>query len=179
MNRRFGIMGWTVLLLTPLLLNALQAQSGPGSLADAEIERQKILKAADQMEVLTHKIESMQLEVNSLRDSISKLEAENKGLRSELTTMKKDSTREREALLNEVGKILSEGTGSGAGTGVATPQQTDGYEHVVQKGQSLWAIADAFQKQGIKVTVDDIRKANKLKEGGILKVGQKLFIPKK
>lgn len=172
MNRRISITGWTLLLLFPLLLNA----QSPGSIADAEMERQKILKAADQMEVLTHKIETMQLEINSLKDSISKLKSENKELNSQIGTVKANAAREREALLSEIGKIISEG---GEGAAVAMPQSADGYEHVVQKGQSLWAIANAFQKQGVKVTVDDIRIANKLKEGSFLKVGQKLFIPKK
>lgn len=167
-----GIMGWTALLLLPVYL---QAQS-PGSIADAEMERQKILKAADQMEILTHKIESMQLELNGLKESVTKLQTENQGLRAELSSVKSNAERERDALLTEIGKIISE---EGGATAAPAVQATEGYEHVVQKGQSLWAIANAFQKQGVKVTVEDIRKANKLKEGAFLDVGQKLYIPKK
>ncbi|MEM6885952.1 MAG: LysM peptidoglycan-binding domain-containing protein [Verrucomicrobiota bacterium] len=172
MKRRLSIMGVTMLLTFPLLLKA----QSPGSIADAEMERQKILKAADQMEVLTHKVETMQLELVALKESITKLQSENTSLKNQLALVQKNAEREREALLSEIGKIISEG---GAASTQAAPQTTEGYEHVVQKGQSLWAIAHAFQKQGVKVTVEDIREANKLKEGAFLKVGQKLFIPKK
>ncbi len=172
MNKGICIIGVSVLLGLPDLLNA----QNPGSIADAEMERQKILKAADQMEVLTHKVESMQLELAGLKDSISKLQAENSTLKNQLSVVKSNAEKEREALLTEIGKIISEG---GGGSTATASQPSEGYEHVVQKGQSLWAIANAFQKQGVKVTVDDIRRANKLKEGAFLKVGQKLFIPKK
>lgn len=173
MNKTLRIFGVSILLGLPVVSNA----QNPGSIADAEMERQKILKAADQMEVLTHKIETMQLELTGMKGSIAKLQSENTALKNQLSVVQKNAEREREALLSEIGKIISEG-GSGGST-AAAPESTEGYEHVVQKGQSLWAIASAFQKQGVKVTVDDIRRANKLGEGAFLKVGQKLFIPKK
>ena len=47
-----------------------------------------------------------------------------------------------------------------------------GFEHVVEKGQSLSAIAKAYN-----TTVDAIKKANNLK-GETIFIGQKLFIPK-
>jgi LysM repeat protein len=47
-----------------------------------------------------------------------------------------------------------------------------GYEHVIEKGQSLSAIAKAYG-----TTVDAIKKSNNLK-GETIYVGQKLFIPK-
>lgn len=171
MNQRPCIVGVTILLGLPFVLNA----QNPGSIADAEMERQKILKAADQMEVLTHKMESMQLELAGLKQSIAELQTENTSLKNQLLVVKSNSEKEREALLTEIGKIISEGGSASLPSG---PQSTEGYEHVVQKGQSLWAIANAFQKQGVKVTVDDIRRANKLDEDSFLKVGQKLFIPK-
>ncbi|MEM6601009.1 MAG: LysM peptidoglycan-binding domain-containing protein [Verrucomicrobiota bacterium] len=172
MNQQLHIIGVILLLGWPVLLYA----QNPGSIADAEMERQKILKAADQMEVLTHKVESMQLELKGLKDSLARLQNENAELKNQLSVVKSNAVKEREALLTEIGKIISEG----GATDPATAQQpAEGYEHIVRKGQSLWAIANAFQKQGVKVTVDDIRQANKLKEGSFLKVGQKLFIPKK
>jgi len=64
--------------------------------------------------------------------------------------------------------IASPGAAGAAGAG----QQEQGYEHVVEKGQSLSAIAKAYG-----VTVDKIKQANNLKSD-ILHIGQKLFIPK-
>lgn len=53
------------------------------------------------------------------------------------------------------------------------PQDADGRVfHVVQAGQSFWAIAIAY-----KITIKDLRNWNNLPEDAILKSGQKLFIP--
>lgn len=48
-----------------------------------------------------------------------------------------------------------------------------GVEHIVNEGETLTAIAAAY-----KVKTADILKANNLKSGKSIKVGQKLFIPK-
>jgi LysM repeat protein len=64
--------------------------------------------------------------------------------------------------------IASPGAAGVAGAG----QQEQGYEHVVEKGQNLSAIAKAYG-----VTVEKIKQANNLKSD-ILHIGQKLFIPK-
>ena len=61
----------------------------------------------------------------------------------------------------------------------AAPRSERGYEHVVQKGETLWAIARAYREQGVGVTAENIRIANNLKKDSILRIGQKLFIPKK
>ena len=47
-----------------------------------------------------------------------------------------------------------------------------GYEHVVQAGESLSAIAQAY---GVKM--DAILKANNIKNADSIRIGQKLFIP--
>lgn len=151
------------------------AQNRPGALEDAAIERQRLLRAADQLDTLTHKLETMQLEVAGLREEIAKLKNENTQLRGELAALETRQNKSREALIEEVGKIVAESEPPSA----PATQPSQGYEHIVEKGQSLWAIANAFQKQGVKVSVDDIRKANNLKEEAILRVGQKLFIPEK
>ena len=39
-------------------------------------------------------------------------------------------------------------------------------------------ICTAYRENGVNVTVSEIRKANGLTEKSVLKVGQKLFIPK-
>ncbi|MFA6562832.1 MAG: LysM peptidoglycan-binding domain-containing protein [Verrucomicrobiia bacterium] len=64
--------------------------------------------------------------------------------------------------------IASPGAAGAASTGGAE----QGYEHVIEKGQSLSAIAKAYS-----TTVDAIKKANNLK-GETIFIGQKLFIPK-
>ncbi len=55
---------------------------------------------------------------------------------------------------------------------VATPDEDGKIFHVVQTGQSLWAIAVAY-----KVTIKDLEVWNNLNRSVPLQVGQKLFIP--
>ena len=52
-----------------------------------------------------------------------------------------------------------------------------GYDYVVHNGDTLSAIAKEYRGQGIKVTTDQILKANPGLDPNSLKVGQKIFIP--
>ncbi|MBI5687592.1 MAG: LysM peptidoglycan-binding domain-containing protein [Verrucomicrobia bacterium] len=60
----------------------------------------------------------------------------------------------------------------GAAGASAAGGAEQGYEHTIEKGQSLSAIAKAYN-----TTVDALKKANNLK-GDTVYIGQKLFIPK-
>jgi LysM repeat protein len=62
----------------------------------------------------------------------------------------------------------------GAATG-GTPQT--GYDYTVQKGDTLMAIVKAYREQGIKVTTEQVLKANPGLDPKTMRVGQKLFIP--
>lgn len=55
---------------------------------------------------------------------------------------------------------------------IATPDAQGKVFHVVQAGQSFWAIAIAY-----KITIKDLKGWNNLSEDVNLKIGQKLFIP--
>jgi regulator of replication initiation timing len=58
------------------------------------------------------------------------------------------------------------------------PKPQKGYYHVVASGETLRLIVSAYRQDGVNVTVSDIQKANGLTDKSVLKVGQKLFIPK-
>lgn len=60
-------------------------------------------------------------------------------------------------------------------SGEAAPQ--NGYNYTVQKGDTLVAIVKAYREQGIKVTTDQVLKANPGLDPKTMKVGQKIFIP--
>jgi cell division protein FtsB len=61
----------------------------------------------------------------------------------------------------------------------AAPVKTEkGYYHVVASGETLTLISNAYRQEGVNVSVSDIQNANGLTDKSILKVGQKLFIPK-
>jgi LysM repeat protein len=53
----------------------------------------------------------------------------------------------------------------------------NGYDYAIHKGDTLSAIAKAYREQGIKVTTDQILKANPGLDPKNMKVGQKIFIP--
>jgi|SRR5579862_2270341 len=53
----------------------------------------------------------------------------------------------------------------------------NGYDYPVKSGDTLLAIVKAYRAQGIKVTTDQVLKANPGLDPKNLKVGQKIFIP--
>ena len=52
-----------------------------------------------------------------------------------------------------------------------------GYEYVVQKNDTLSIIVQSYREKNIKITTDQILKANPGLKAEKLKVGQKIFIP--
>jgi LysM repeat protein len=52
-----------------------------------------------------------------------------------------------------------------------------GFEYVIESGDTLSTIAQAYGKKGIKITSDQILKANPGLKPNSLRVGQKIFIP--
>jgi LysM repeat protein len=60
-------------------------------------------------------------------------------------------------------------------TPASGPQK--GYDYNVRSGDTLSAIAKAYRDQGIKMTTDQILKANPGLNPGDMKIGQKIFIP--
>ena len=60
---------------------------------------------------------------------------------------------------------------------VPGPGPQKGYDHTIQRGDTLRAIAKAYRNQGIKVTTDQILKANPGLDANNLKAGRKIFIP--
>ena len=67
-------------------------------------------------------------------------------------------------------------------TGTTTPTQTsggpqNGYYYTIAPGNTLSAIAKAYRAQGVKVSVDEILKANPGLSANNLIVGKKIFIP--
>ena len=57
------------------------------------------------------------------------------------------------------------------------PGSDKGFEYFIKDGDKLSLIAQAYREKGIKITVDQILKANPGLNPNKLKVGQKIFIP--
>jgi LysM repeat protein len=200
----------------------------PGASQDEEAAREKILKAADQLDLMEGNAEATKTAVDSMKTDLAKLEADNAALKMQVSTLQDafqkseaERAKERQVLLDEVSKLVAakgashpvskkktseeetslsptteaetagpatkdqaspaESAGSSdasASADAPAPKPRKGYSYTVEAGQTLTMICAAYRAQGVNVTVAQVRKANGLTEKSVLKVGQKLFIPK-
>lgn len=182
--------------LSPLLAPNLAAQLSPDAKEDAREERLKLMRAADQLDTLQHQSEQTGTKLATLQETVSKLEKENGQLRAklnkledQLSALQTAQAKQQKTILAEIKKLLKDQKPSSPPT-AAPPSKSSStdsvpvgdseqwYMHVVEKGQTLSAIAQAFRDQGVDVSVEDIRKANKIKKDNLIQVGQTLYIPK-
>jgi regulator of replication initiation timing len=232
------------------MASSLQAQN-PGAQQDAEAAREKLLKAADQLdniqansEATKTSVDGMRTDVAKLQGDVTKLQSENAALRQQLVEVqtaldqfKAEQIKARQTLIDNVAGMIAAGKASGTAIpdkkkkdapssaattetsaqaktpeaqapphSLAPPPETastsagvpapsgpgnaattanstavkpqKGYYHIVANGETLILICNAYKESGVNVSMSEIRKANGLTEKSVLKVGQKLFIPK-
>ena len=146
----------------------------------------------DAQAVQAKRITALENEISELRDKPTASGANPDDLQklaNQVQEIDKKRQEDRELILKEIGKL---GKVSGASSGrKSTPGVTtnaatggssaggkeNGYEYKVAAGDTLSIIAKAYRDQGIKVTADQILKANPGLDPKSLKVGQKIFIP--
>lgn len=137
-------------------------------------------KARQQKQIL-----DLTREVKALREQLAR-RADDSANRADLQALAesvKEIDRKREAdkklILAEMNKIAKEvdrislapsSAGKAAGSG-------EGYWQVIEEGHTLSAIAAEYRKAGVKVTVEQILKANQGLDPKSLQVGQKIWIP--
>jgi len=158
---------------------SVSAQTDPGAAEDAEAERRKILKAADQVDRMDSTVEEMKARIASLEKLLEDVKQQSNSLKESLASTAAKAEKEKETLLEEVSKMLAEMKAKEKKAETSPkPAEREGYEHVVAKGDTLSSIVQAYNKEhGLKLTVDSLRKANQLSKDAPLKVGQKLCIP--
>lgn len=229
------------LVLGLAILPMAYAQQDPGARQDAEAAREKLLKAADQIdniqsnsEITKAAVDNMKADVTRMQSTITDLQAQNASLKQQLADLQTAfdkaeaaHAKERQVLLDSVADMIrqqgggskssssgkkksssestdkpsSGNTASGAGsssgasgpslvpppdnpptpsdtTASPPPKPQKGYYHVVESGETLRMICSAYRQNGVNVTVAEIQKANGLTDKSVLKVGQKIFIPK-
>ena len=146
----------------------------------------------DAQAVQTKRITALEKEISELRDKSNGSGANPDDLQKladQVQEIDKKRQADRELILKEIGKLSKVG-GSSPGRkstpGVTTNTPTggsttggkdSGYEYKVAEHDTLLIIAKAYRDQGIKVTSDQILKANPGLDPKNLKVGQKVFIP--
>ena len=140
-------------------------------------------------------LERMQEDVQRMRERINGIELEQQNLARDIgsvrTVPREDTVlrnrvdvlerqvqslaagrdADRKQIVNQVASIVgSTGSSAASGRNGKTATQS-GYEHVVESGQTLSAIAAAYH-----VSISAIKKANNMKTSSV-RTGQKLFIP--
>lgn len=141
-----------------------QSQQHVAAQAEARLHqaRQEAAAAASEVEALRREVASLRTEQQQLRKILDDLPGRISKAVAAATppaTAAASGTRRN--------------TGAGASSAPSSGRAAVGYEHVVEAGQTLSEIAQAY-----KVRVDAIVKENGLKDAGSIRVGQKLFIPK-
>ena len=139
------------------------------------------------------RIEALEKEIGGLQDQLNQPgttpnQDDLKKLAAQVREIDKKRQEDRELILKEIeklGKISGSSghkstptvtTNSATGSPAATDKES-GYEYKVVAGDTLSIIAKAYRDQGIKVTADQILKANPGLNPKEMKVGQKIFIP--
>jgi LysM repeat protein len=167
------------------------------ALAQDAATEEKLNKILGQFEdiIATQKAQQKQLaelssEIASLRERVnrpSEAYATPDDLRKvadavrEIDRKRIEDSEKVERHLLELGKTLSAAARKPArepdAEPVRAPVSDKGYEYVVQSGDTISVIVQAYRDKNIKVTVDQVLKANPGLNPNKLKVGQKIFIP--
>jgi LysM repeat protein len=185
-------------ILFPLILAAatsLRAQdSGTQQQIDKLFGMIQDVQAAQELQ--TKKLAALEQEISELRDKVATpaanpdnaSAADLKNLAEKVQEIDKKRAADRELILRQIEQL---GKVAGAApvkpknkitplpddnaAAPAAPQK--GYEHVVEKGETLAAIAKAYRDQGVHVTTTQILKANPGLDANKLYAGKKIFIP--
>jgi LysM repeat protein len=154
--------------VTKLAISTQQTNNELRALAEqmAEMNRNQI-----EMDLRLQRLES-RLSGGAGSEEIEALKRDIQLIRTERETLKKEITDD---LVARIDKVVSR---AGANTPTVKPPSTTtsrsrtGYNHTVERGQTLSEIARGYGK-----SVDSIMKANNLKSATTIRPGQVLFIP--
>jgi len=153
--------------------------------SDNEIIMEDLRRMRARIEVMEQDMQRLANQHNSsLSDQTRSQSSQIQGINASLDELQKriqqvDAARESDkreivdSLSKKISAVLSSQSSSRSSS--STPRRStsnEGYEHTVQPGETLSAIAKAYG-----VRPDDITQANNLKSADLLRVGQKLFVP--
>lgn len=186
------------LLAAPILSGCLATYSGDQPSAAEVALREDIQMMYEENRRLKGRIEAFDLEIERLSRTVEMLRAapgapslaDMQSLQQRIAALEThlrnlDAARERdrkeiiETLTARLSQMMSATSAAARPRASTPPAQTtrrtgpqEGYEHIVEAGQSLSAIAAAYG-----VSVKAITDANNITNPNALRVGQKLFIP--
>ena len=137
-------------------------------------------------------IEALSKEVRELREQVSKPTGDYashddlRALAKKVQEVDDKRIADSERIANQIEKLAKMPAGSSPGKkkSASPPSEKSGdaaaekgFEHTIASGDTLSTIAQAYREKNIKVSVDDIRKANPGLKDDKLMVGQKIWIP--
>ncbi len=181
--RRFLVLA---AVLCAAVVCAQQGAGANGGLAPAAFaqQAQALREVQRSLAALSARLEAIEQQQGVLASRLGALErggdtvsqAELAAVRSDLAAVREAQGRLRGEIVEDITKRLTdlakkrEAEAKQAAKEAAA--QKSGYNHVVEAGQTLSAIAQAY-----KVSVKSIMQANNIKDPTKVRVGQKLFIP--
>jgi LysM repeat protein len=156
--------------------------------------RGQLQDALDGQALQTKRLDALEKEIRELRDKPAggsgAGQDELQKLADQVQEIDKKRQEDRTLILKEIEKLGKIGSGSASGRKPPTVSTTTtenpgstitgpqkGYDYIIQRGDTLLAIARAYREQGIKVTTEQILKANPGLDDKKLIVGKKIFIP--
>jgi hypothetical protein len=138
-----------------------------GQTEDQLIQLENQRRMAGRIETLEMEINRISSELDALRRTVdSRYTALEQKTQQDKREMIAQLSSQMEKLIKQSAPAPSASSYSGGRAGAT------GYEHIVQPGETLSAIAKAYN-----VTAKAVIEANKIKNPNRLSVGQKLFIP--
>lgn len=132
-----------------------------GRLAQIDAQLGSAVRSQDDIAALRRDLQAMRAERETLRKEIS----------DDLASRIEKIAARQQADINAVRTAASRAAQQGGARSAAVAGRS-GYEHKVERGQTLSEIARGYGK-----SMDAIMKANKISDPSLLRVGQILFIP--
>lgn len=185
--KRISLLLVAALLVTPVVLRA-QDPAVEERLNKLSAQIQDLIDAKDAQ---NKRIEELARQLRELRDQQTQPNAtyatqeDLKHLADKLQEIEQKRKEDNALILKRLenlGKTLSVAArppapAPGSGTRSSAPADRGHYEYVIQSGDTLTAIVAAYKDKGIKISVDDILKANPGLKPERMGVGQKIIIP--
>ena len=176
---------------TALLLIALLLCRGPLFAQDAALV-ERVNKLSSYVDELMadkarqqKQIADLTREVNELREQLNR--ASGSASQESVSTLadavkelERKHQRDMESVATEIEKLGKTAASRASSVARASSAAEQGYEYVIQAGDTLSTIVQAYRTElKLKTTVDDVLKANPGLKPTAMQVGQKIFIPAK
>jgi len=158
-----------------------------GGANSAVQDREDMLLLREDVNRCKSRLETMEIEQKQILNEIQQLRARDGDdsrideLERRIAALDAARSSDRKEIVDQISANVSKMMRSSAASKKAAPKTTStaassssatGYEHVVQDGETLSAIASAY-----KTKLSAIIEANDLKKPYVIRQGQKLFIP--